>query len=265
VTEPEVLHGGVANAGAVTREGNHVLRPANPRAELVHALLRHVRSNGFDGVPEPVGIDPDGRERLVFIPGDVAWPPFPAWSQTDKALASVAELLARFHGAAQGFEAPPGADAEWNRELADPRGGPLVCHNDVCPENVVFRDGFAVALLDFDFAAPGRPLWDVAAMARMCVPLDTESDAGVWGREKLDPYRRLRLVADSYGLPPGRGEFVEVIEETMVNGGEFVRRRVERGEPAFVEMWERMGGQARFDRRRAWFAERRARFVDALG
>ena len=29
-----------------------------------------------------------------------------------------------------------------------------MCHNDVCPENVVFRDGIAVALLDFEFAAP---------------------------------------------------------------------------------------------------------------
>ena len=31
------------------------------------------------------------------------------------------------------------------------KGGPIVCHNDVCLENVVFRDGEAVGLLDFDF------------------------------------------------------------------------------------------------------------------
>ena len=30
----------------------------------------------------------------------------------------------------------------------------MVCHNDVCLENVVFRGGAAVALLDFEFAAP---------------------------------------------------------------------------------------------------------------
>jgi aminoglycoside phosphotransferase (APT) family kinase protein len=194
---------------------------------------------------------------------DVAWPPFPAWCQTDKALASIAELLARFHEAAQDFEAPPGA--AWSRELADPAGGTLICHNDVCLENVVFRDGRAAALLDFDFAAPGRPLYDVAVMARMCVPLDTAEDAAVWGRRLSDPFRRLRLVADSYGLPPGREELVQIIEETLANGGEFVRRRVERGEPAFVEMWERMGGQARYDRRRYWFARHRDHFVEALG
>jgi len=263
VAEREILQGGVANAGAVVREGSYVLRPSNPHSELIHALFRHVRATGFEGVPEPVGIDPDGRERLMFIPGDVAWPPFPAWCQTDAVLASVAALLTRFHAATQGFSAPAGMT--WNRELADPAGGTVVCHNDVCIENVVFEDGVAVAFLDFDFASPGRPLHDVAIMARMCIPLDTPEDAAVWGRQSFDPFGRLRLVADSYGLPPGREELVEIIERQMASGGAFVRRRVERGEPAFVEMWERMGGEARYDRRRDWFAQHRDRFVDALG
>lgn len=263
VTEREVLQGGVANAGAVVREDAYVLRPSNPHTELIHRLLRHVRAAGFDGVPEPVGIDPDGRERLVFIPGDVALPPFPSWSQTDKALTSIAELLARFHAATQGFDAPP--QAAWNRELADSGGGTVICHNDVCLENVVFRDGVAVALLDFDFAAPGRPLYDLAVMSRLCVPLDTPEDAAVWGWGSLDPFRRVNVVADGYGLPPGREGLVRIIGEGMDNVGEFVRRRVERGEPAFVEMWERMGGQARYDRRRNWFVQHGASFVEALG
>jgi aminoglycoside phosphotransferase (APT) family kinase protein len=263
VAEREVLRGGVANAGAVVREGAYVLRPSNPHSEVIHALFRHVRAAGFDGVPEPVGIDPDGRERLVFIRGETAWPPFPAWCQTDAVLGSIADLLARFHAAAQGFAAPVGAT--WNRELADPVGGSVLCHNDVCVENVVFRDGVAVALLDFDFAAPGRPVYDVAAMARMCVPLDTPEDALVWGRESFDPFGRLRVVADSYGLAPGREELVAIIEESMTHAGEFVRQRVQRGESAFVEMWEKMGGQARYDRRRDWFARNRSRFLDALG
>ncbi len=47
--------------------------------------------------------------------------------------------------------------AEWSRDLADPEGGTAPRHNDVCPKNVVFRDGRAAALIDFDFAAPGAP------------------------------------------------------------------------------------------------------------
>ena len=76
--------------------------------------------------------------------------PYPDWSQSDTALASIARLLRGLHDAAHGFD-PQGLTR--NDALADPAGGTLVCHNDVCPENVVFRDGIAVALLDFEFAA----------------------------------------------------------------------------------------------------------------
>lgn len=252
----------MANAGAVIREGVHVLRPANARTHLVHDLLRWVRAAGFKGVPEPLGLEPDGRERLVYIPGDVPVPPFPAWIQTDRALGSIAELLAGFHQAAQGFDAEPAA---WSREMADPFPGKVICHNDVCPENVVFRDGIAVALLDFDFVAPGRHLYDLAGVANMCIPLDTEQDAAVWGWGPVDPIRRLRVVADGYGLPPGREELVDVIEQRMSSGNDFVRQRMERGERAFAEMWERMGGGARHERRTAWFRVNRDRFIDALG
>jgi hypothetical protein len=249
----------------VLRVGGHVLRPSTPQTPLIHALLRHVRAAGFDGVPEPIGVDPDGRERLVFVEGDVPMPPFPAWSQTDEALASTAALLRRFHDAVAGFAAP--SDTTWSDEMPDPRPGPapVVCHNDVCPENVVFRDGVAVALLDFDFAAPGRPLYDLAQLAKMCVPIDTPEDAARLGRGSLDPFSRLRVVTDAYGLPPGREDFVGVLWEGIDAGAEFVRRHVDRGEPAFVAMWNTMGGQERYDRRRAWFDEHRARFVDTLG
>jgi phosphotransferase family enzyme len=261
--EEEVLAGGVANAGAVVRVGPHVLRPSNPHSQTIHSLLRYVRAAGFEGAPEPVGVDPDGRERLVFIEGEVPYPPFPAWSQTDEALASTAALLARFHSATRGFATPAGLS--WSDEMADPAGGPVICHNDVCPENVVYRSGRAAALLDFDFAAPGRPLYDLAQLAKMCVPLDTPEDAARLGRGSLDPFRRLRIVADAYGLPAERSDFLAMLEEGMEAGHHFVRRRVERGEPAFVTMWEQMGGQARYDRRQAWFSRNRQRFLDALG
>jgi hypothetical protein len=44
-----------------------------------------------------------------------------------------------------------------------------------------------------------------------------------------------------------------------------VARRVERGEQAFVDMWDRMGGAARYERRVAWFRRHRERFLEALG
>jgi hypothetical protein len=257
-----VLHGGVANAGAVVRRGDHVLRPANEHSPSILSFLGGLEVVGFDGAPTPVGIDPDGRERLSFVPGDVAIPPYPAWVQSDELLGSVAVLIRELHDASR-LVATDGMT--WSTEMADPVGGPVVCHNDVCLENVVFRDGRAVALLDFDFAAPGRPAHDVAAFARMCVPIDDDVNATRLGWEPADRPRRLRVVCDAYRLDgDGRSEVLACLDSSIVAAGEFVRRHVEAGEPGFVKMWEEMGGMERFDRRRRWWHENREQFDAAL-
>jgi hypothetical protein len=256
------LAGGVANAGRVTREGDAVLRPANPYSPTIHTFLTTLRGGGFDGASLPRAIQDDGRERLDFIEGDVAIPPFPHWAQTDAALASVVRLMLRFHRASAQVVPGPGP---WSDELADPDGGPVICHNDVCLENVVFRDGAAVGLLDFDFAAPGRPEFDLAACARMCVPVDDDVSARNFGWIPADRPGRLRLVADTYGLDGnGRQQLLVHLDRSMAHGGEFVRRRVAAGDPNFVRMLEAMGGMERYARRYRWWTDERRRFVDAL-
>ena len=243
MADEEVLHGGVANAGAVVRVGDHVLRPSNPHSESIHRYLTALRRRGFAGASEPVTIDSDGRERLRFIPGEVATPPYPSCARSDAALGSIARLLLRLHDASIGLAL--GATT-WSNEMADPAGGEVMCHNDVCLENVVFANGEAVALLDFDFAAPGRREFDVAAFARMCVPIDDDINAArlVW--DCNDRPTRLRLVCDEYGLGrAGRNLVLECLSESIARGGEFVQRRVEAGEAPFIEMWESMGGQER--------------------
>src|SRR5207247_1490341 len=122
------LDGGIANAGRVVRVGPHVLRPSSPHSGSIHAFLRAVRHAGFEGASSPVGIDEDGRERLVFIDGEVPLPPYPEWSQSDTALASIARLLRGLHDAARRFD-PQGLT--WHDALAAPEGGARVAHNDV--------------------------------------------------------------------------------------------------------------------------------------
>jgi hypothetical protein len=262
--DEEVLQGGVANRGQVVRVGPHVLRPSSPHSPSIFAFLRDVRAAGLSGVPRPVGIDADGRERLEFIEGDAPAAPYPGWALTDRALTSVAELMARFHRASAAFDpARPGLN--WNDEIADPRGGNIVCHNDICLENVVFRQGVAVGLLDFDFCAPGRPVYDLAQFARMCVPIDDDESAALLGWDRPARPARLRLVCDSYGLDrAGRIELLEILDDAMAHSGEFVKRHVDLGEPGFVLMWEWMGGQERWDRRKRWWAADRPAFNRAL-
>ena len=259
----EVLKGGVANAGAVTRVGEHILRPANAHTPTIHRFLRQLADEGFAGAPLPVGVDQDGRERLRFVFGEVALPPYPVWARSDEALASIARLLSRFHRAARTF--PERASDTWSDEMADPVGGSVVCHNDVCLENVVFRHGEAVALLDFDFAAPGRPAYDVACFARMCVPIDDDENRARFGWQGEDLPARLRLVAEEYGLDlEERSAVVAALDASIARGGEFVRRRVEAGDQNFAAMWAEMGGMTRFDRRRTWWNLSRPNFVAAM-
>ena len=186
------------------RSGDEVHRPANAHSTAIHGFLSALAAAGFDGASLPLGIEA-GRERLVFVAGDVPVPPYPLWAQDDTALASITRLLRRFHAASRGFD--PSAST-WSTEMQDPVGattiGAVMCHNDVCLENVVFRAGNAVALLDFDFAAPGRPIYDLAQMARMCIPIDDDTNAARLGWEPVDRPRRLRLVADEYGLDRAR-------------------------------------------------------------
>jgi hypothetical protein len=252
----ETLEGGVANAGAVTRAGPHVLRPSNPHTASIHRFLAALNEAGFDGASVPVGVDEDGRERIEFIEGDVPLVPYPDWAQADQVLVSAARLMRRFHDAS----ATISTDGHWSPEMADPgppcEWGVIVCHNDVCLENIVFRDRTAVALLDFEFAAPGRPVYDLAQFARMCVPLDDPASAERLGWHRADRPARLRLVADAYGVDKaGRSELLDVISATIDRGGEFVLRRVEAGDPNFTRMWEEVGGMERFDRRRRWWAD----------
>jgi hypothetical protein len=190
----EPLLGGVANAGRVFRVGNEVRRPHQANIDAIGQLASHLSAHHVEA-PLFLGRDSDGRDRMVFIDGAVATPPFPPWALSLYSLRSTARLLRRFHEATTTFRQP--ADALWDRSMASPAGGPVIGHNDVCPENTVFRNGEAVAFIDLDLAAPTDPLLDVAHFVRMWVPLGTE------GRDSSRAMgARMRAALEGYGVEP---------------------------------------------------------------
>jgi hypothetical protein len=261
VTE-QPLAGGVANGGSVTRLGDYVLRPRNAQSEAIGDFLEYLAGAGFSGAPRPAGVTPDGRDRFVYLAGDVPTSPYPEWAQRDAALASIAELLRQFHEASRNYDF---SAWRWSGDMADPEGGQLICHNDVCLENVVFDDGIAIALLDFDFAAPGRPTYDLATFAKMCVPIDDDTNATRNGWLPSDRPGRLRLIMDTYGLDAAeRFEMFAKITQSMDQGSDFVRRRVRSGDPNFIQMWNEMGGEERYVRRGGWWRDNRDRYLAAI-
>jgi aminoglycoside phosphotransferase (APT) family kinase protein len=132
-----------------------------------------------------LGIDGQGREILSFLEGHVAWESRqPPEVCSDESLVRVAELVRQFHDLTAGTPLAGGQE--------------VVCHNDLSPKNTVYRDlgdGLRpVAFLDWDLAASGRRVHDVAHLCWQFLRL---------GPSVVDPavaVRRLRLVCDAYGL-----------------------------------------------------------------
>jgi hypothetical protein len=260
----EWLAGGMDSGGRVVRVGDTVRRPikrAGPAA-AVRGLLVHLEEVGFEGAPRYLGIDDRGREVLSFIDGQVPLPPFPAWSMTDTALVSVARLLHRFHDATASLD-QSGVDG-WFTSWADPVGGNAVCHNDSCPENVVFRDGEAVALIDFDLAAPGRGMWDVAIAAREWCPLSAPNFRHRHPRD-LDGVARLKLFLRGYGVTD---EESSVLFETIVLSRQqalaHIRGQIAAGNPTWIDEWQRTDGERRASADDAWLEQHRDELVAML-
>ena len=166
------LPGATANRGLVVRVGDAVLRPTAPCWRATHALLAHLSAVGFDGAPRVLAVSPS-TEMLTYMDGQAAVPPLPEDTLTDAALVSVADLLRRYHAAVASFD-PTGY--QWPRPIPARFRTGLVSHNDVHPANLVFRDGRAVALIDFDLAGPGSAAWDFATVARNWAPLQDDQD-----------------------------------------------------------------------------------------
>jgi phosphotransferase family enzyme len=185
------LPGGAINA--VVRVGDTVRRAA-PIA-YVTALLRHLEACGWPGAPRHLGVDERGRQILTYLPGDAAWEPARKDSlRTADNLAEVARLVRQFHDLTAGTDLASGAE--------------VVCHNDLAPRNTVYRDLGAgprpVAFIDWDIAAPGRRVHDVAHVCWQYLDLGPRVD------DVAEAARLVRVIADAYGLA-GRGELIETI------------------------------------------------------
>ncbi|WP_214405618.1 phosphotransferase enzyme family protein [Pseudonocardia lacus] len=253
------LHGGTANRGRVHRVGDTVRRPLRPTSTATHALLRHLEDVGFDGAPRVLGVDDAGREVLSYVPGEAVTAPAPAWGLTDEALASVGRLLRRFHQAAADFDPTP---YTWAHEVPAPFSGGGIAHNDPNLDNVVFRDGTAVALIDFDLAAPGAPVWDVAATARLWAPLRAPVD--VADARRFRALRRLRILVDAYGLDEdGRGSLLAAVLDSHSWMCDIVQTGAVAGVPGFAEYWT-PEAVARNERARRWLRENAAGVAAAL-
>jgi aminoglycoside phosphotransferase (APT) family kinase protein len=252
------MAGGTANRGLVWRAGATVRRPLPPCRAATHAVLGHLAAAGFDGAPRVLATDA-ATETLSYIDGTAAVPPLAEDLLTETALASVADLLRRYHQAVATFDP---AGFRWPRPVPARFAGQLVSHNDVHPANVIFRAGRAVALIDFDLAGPGSIAWDLATAARHWSPLYDERD--VTDSRQGQALRRFRLLLDVYGLPAaGRREVAGAILANHDWSCAIITDAARAGHAGFIDYWDRAGGILRRGRR--WCAAHQRDILAAAG
>jgi Phosphotransferase enzyme family len=184
----ESLAGG--HVATVTRIGDTVRRTLPARAGFVHAVLGLLESRGWDGAPRSLGSDDQGRQMLSYVPGHVAWAAGqPADVTSDASLTRMAELVREFHDLTAGSALAAGQE--------------VVCHNDLSPRNTVYRDGGnglrPVAFIDWDIAAPGARLHDIAHACWQYL------DLGPGITDPLAAGRGIRVICDGYGLADRSG------------------------------------------------------------
>jgi phosphotransferase family enzyme len=231
----------------VVRAGNTVRRAPPEDPEFVRALLRLFERHGWAGAPRFLGTDERGREVLSLIDGHVAWEPVQPPSVTsDASLARVAGLVREFHDLTAGTPLAAGEE--------------VACHNDLSPKNTVYRDSGTgltpVAFIDWDIAAPGKRIHDVAHLCWQYL------DLGLGVAEPAAVGRRMRLICDAYDLR-GRDGLLEAIMWWQDRCWRGIEAKAADGDPAMTRL--RDSGAARsvrdaFD----WVTSRRAELATHL-
>lgn len=189
------LTGGRVTKGVV-RCGDDVYRPLCGNSPFVHEVLTFLESKNIHSAPYFRGYN-NGREVITFIegtcPGDLGY-------FTDEQCRAAAQLIRTLHDCLRDFPGCP--------------DGMTVCHNDLSPCNFIFRDKTPAAVIDWDAAAFGDPMDDLAYAAWMWLDIGNEENSFSEVNEGL------HSMLDAYGAHPK--EFGPRILEQMGRVGRSV-------------------------------------------
>jgi hypothetical protein len=203
----EVVLPGGNTTGAVLI-GDVVHKPASPWTPSVHAVLRHLEQNGFDGAPRALGFDAQGREMLTYVPGETIGErhPWPDWVYAENTLVQVGEWLRRVHDLTEDLA----VDGPWFTGTTM-LPGHVVGHQDAAPYNAVMDGDRLVGFVDWDIASPSPREVDIAFSMILWAPLPAEDN------------RRVHLFLDAYGYEGDRRVFHEVVVQRATRQAGVIR------------------------------------------
>lgn len=121
-------------------------RPAKGNAAFVHDLLLWLEEKGFPFTPRFLGVDEQGRDILTYLPGQI-WS-YSGSGLSDDLLVHVARIIRTYHDLTAGSWLAPGHE--------------IVAHHELGPHNTIFQENRLIGFIDWDDAAPGTRLRDLA-------------------------------------------------------------------------------------------------------
>ncbi|RUM03908.1 phosphotransferase enzyme family protein [Rhizobium chutanense] len=255
----KLLEGG--RTRQIWRNGDTVVRPAGAWTPTVHRLLRHLRSRGFRGAPEPIEISGEGQEVVSYLAGRVCENLGDPSVGSERVLISAAKMLRDFHSASEGFLESDGEAQTWMLPPREPRE--IICHGDFAPYNVAAADGEAVGIIDFDTAHPAPRLWDLAYAVYRWAPLSDPAHPGVaFGLD--EQLRRAEIFCTAYGATAEeRRDLPEVICRRLQALVDFMLASAAAGDQTFTEDVD-AGDALMYLSDIGYIGKRRDRLLDAL-
>jgi len=125
---------------------------------------------------------------------------------------------------------------------------------------VIFREGRAAALIDFDWAGPGSAVWDVAGAVRLWAPL--RPDRYIGDARQGRSWHRLRTFVTAYGVELNPERLVQAVRLNHDRMYQLVEDGARAGNEGFAAYWRE--AKRRAAATAAWYTEQHDALVQAL-
>ncbi|WMX48667.1 phosphotransferase [Streptomyces roseicoloratus] len=181
-----------------------------------------------------------------------------------RSIAGIGELgcwLRQYHDAVRDFRPPPGA--HWQGQEDGWRPGMVIRHGDLGPWNSVWNGERLAGFIDWDFAAPGHALDDLAQLAWYAVPLrpvEQQRRAAIAGTHALRD--RLEALCAAYGAQPA--EVLDALDGLQDREARRIERLGRQGQEPWATFLAR-GDVGEMAAERSWLRSRRGVLLGGSG
>jgi hypothetical protein len=254
---------GATDKGSVTtvrRIGETIRRPIGEWTSAVHALLTHLETKGFTRAPRVLGTD-GTDEVLSLVHGEPAFSPWPSALRSTLGINELGCWLREYHDAVRDFQPP--ADARWQGQEDAWSPGMIIRHGDLGPWNSIWNGDRLAGFIDWDFAAPGHAVDDLAQLAWYAVPLrpaEQQRRASIAGVHTLRV--RLDALCAAYGAPPA--DVLDALEAVQSGEAERIERLGRQGHEPWATFLAR-GDASEMEAERSWLRSERTVLLGGSG